>query len=170
MKPSGISVLLALLCATFIHAAEPVTPPAAQAKFIISSDSIKRTFLCAEGVAAGEIEQGVVHADLHRAKDRYLLITWTEPTRSGSGTGGPCGAGEESTLIWLHVRGDRVIASRSALYDSCRNSACSTGGPEWTGHLFTVEYEARERGTGQLVKSKAVFDAETPEKGLAVTP
>ena len=72
------------------------------AEFVIEVGDFKRTYLCADGVEAGAIDDGVIHANLKRGENRYLLITYSYMSRPGN-PNGRCGAGIESFLVWLHI-------------------------------------------------------------------
>lgn len=165
------TILSFFLLAGYIHAADPEPTDKKPATFFVHAGHIKHTYSCAVGVEAGYIEDGVIHANLRRGNDRYLLIAHSELSRPNH-PNGRCGCGIESYLVWLHIRGTTVIASQSAQYESCWKDI-SGGTPTWSGQFCTVEYENFDFNydTNESIntRSKASFDAKTPEKGMQVS-
>jgi len=165
------SFLSMFLLAGFIHAAEPEPAGKKPATFFVHAGHIKHTYSCAAGVEAGYIEDGIVHANLRRGDDRYLLIAYSEPSRPNH-PNGRCGGGIESYLVWLHISGTTVIASQSAQYESCWKHI-SGGTPAWSGQFCAVVYEDFDYNyntkEGTNTRSKASFDTKAPEKGIQVT-
>ena len=148
MKTRFISLCLCLLAASSI-VAEPSPKPAT---FFIHAGRFKHTFTCAAGVEAGNIRDGVLHADLHRGGDRFILVSYSEDSHP-SRPQGHCGSGIESYLVWLQIRGSVVVASKSAQYESCWHNI-EGGVPTWAGQLCTVEY------------TRFVYDPDTKQSTL----
>jgi len=152
------------------HAAEPDTTAKKPQTYFVHAGAIKRTYSCAAGVDAGYIEDGVVHANLRRGDDRFLLIGYSEASRPNH-PNGRCGGGIESFLVWLHVHGSTVLASKSAQYESCWRDT-QGGPPEWSGQFCIVEYSLflynYDTNKSSLLHSKATFDSKAPERGLQI--
>ena len=152
------------------HAAEPEATAKKPPTFYVHAGSIKRTYSCAAGVEAGYIQDGVVHANLRRGDDRFLLIGYSEESRPNH-PNGRCGAGIESYLVWLHVHGSSVLASQSAHYESCWRNI-EGGPPEWSSQFCVVQYERflynPDTKQSSILRSKASFDSKAPEKGLQI--
>jgi hypothetical protein len=165
------SVFSLFMFAAFMDAAEPRPTDKNEkkpAKLSVQAGNLKQTYACGAGVEPLSIENGVLYANLRRGDDRYLLIAYSELSRP-SNPNGRCGAGLESYLVWLHIRGSTVTASQSAQYESCWKDI-SGGPPAWSGQFCSVEYEdfdSSDRGSTNT-RSKASFDAKAPEKGIQV--
>jgi hypothetical protein len=146
-------------------------PEAKPAKFYVQAGKIKKTYTCAEGVEAGSVEKGVVHANLEQGAEKYLLLGYSEPSRPGNANA-RCGGGIEAYLVWLHIRGNTVLEAKTVQHESCWKDI-SGGKPAWTGKTFGVEYEAftynQELKDRVHTRTKAEFDAKAPEKGIVVT-
>jgi hypothetical protein len=152
------------------HAAPPKSGTVKAPAFSIHAGKIQHAYLCAPGVKAGKIEDGVVHADLPQGNERYLLIAYSEMSRP-SNPNGRCGAADESYLVWLHIHGDTVVEFQSAQYESCWKEITGST-PAWSGQFCSVTYEMShfDFGTNQMSEthSKATFDAKAPEKGIQI--
>ena len=166
MKFQLISLGCFLLTAS-IYGKEAAPNPAV---FFIHAGRLKRAFTCAFGVEAGKIADGVLHADLHRGGNRFILVSYTEESHP-SRPEGRCGSGTENYFVWLRIRGAAITSSQAVRYESCWNNI-EGGPPGWTGRFCTVEYERfdydPETKKGTVVDSKAFFDTEAPDKGLQI--
>ncbi len=174
MNTPFLIVFLFILTAT-IQAADSKVVAKKQTVYDVQSDLINRTYVCAKGVKEGEIKNGVVHANLLRGDSRYLLISYSEPSRQGN-PNSRCGGGMESYLIWLKVRGSTLVAAQSVQFESCWSDIdcdLSEGRPSWHGSLFTVEYvqfhHNRDAQTSSFTNHRASFDSTAPLKGIQVT-
>jgi len=139
-------------------------------KYIVHTRGFSHTYLRGPAVGPPEnfIEGGVIHARAQRGVDLYLLISCTVP--SGGNPNGECGAGEESSLYWLDIRGDTVVKAQEILYDSCwKNNMGSIVG--WKGQFFTATFDTT-LNTGpktddfSTITHLLVFDCKAPEKGI----
>ncbi|MCX6847438.1 MAG: hypothetical protein NTY98_00800 [Verrucomicrobia bacterium] len=174
MNKLGLIVLLLMVVAG-IQAADSKVVAKKQTVYAVHSDLINRTYVCAEGVEAGEIKDGIVHASLLRGDSRYLLIAYSYLSRPNH-PNGRCGGGVESYLVWLRVRGSTLVAAQSVQFESCWSDIdcdISEGRPSWHGSLFTVEYAQfhhnRDAQTSTFTNHRASFDSTTPHKGIQVT-
>lgn len=147
-----------------LHAAQGERPTAKAAKYIVHAGPIARSYDCAPGVDGRDIEDGTLYANLRRARDRYLLIGYSEQSVLNN-PGRYCGGGVESHLVWLHVRSGMVLETQAALYQSCWESV-EGDPPSWSGQFCIVDYESFR---SPQTKRRAVFDSVAPEKGLAIT-
>ena len=157
--------------AAFLHAAESKPSVSQPPTFYVHAGNIKRNYVCAAGVVAGCISNGVVHANLRRGGNRYLLIAYSEESRPGN-PNSMCGAGTESYLVWLHIRCSTVIAMQSTQYESCWRNIDSEP-PVWAGKSFVIKYMHVDCNpdTNQcsILRTKASFDPKAPEKGIKIT-
>lgn len=139
-------------------------------KFYVHAGKIKRNYACAAGVEAGYIRNGIVHANLRRGDDRYLLIAYSEESRPGS-PNSMCGGGTESYLVWLHIRNSTVIAMQSAQYESCWKNI-DRESSAWTDQALIIKYTRVDCNfdTHQcsILQNKATFDPRAPEKGIEI--
>lgn len=89
---------------------------------------------------------------------------------SGGNPNGKCGAGEESSLYWLHIHGDTVVKAQEILYASCWESIVgSIDG--WKGQFLLVSYNTivgddANPPNFSSVAHHIVFNCKAPEKGL----
>jgi hypothetical protein len=146
-------------------------PVLATDDYLVHAGKIRRTFRCAPEVEAGAVEDGVLHADLRRGGDRYLLIAYSEPSRQGN-PNAMCGGGVESYIVWLHLRAETVVAAQSIRYASCWKSI-SAGRFGWSGPVCSVSSETLVNSDDSqeifAERSKVSFDSRAPEKGLVQT-
>lgn len=172
MNKSILIVLFILTAA--IQAADSRVVAKKQTVYTVQSDLINRTYFCAEGVEAGEIKNGIVHASLLRGDNRFLLISYSRPSRPNH-PNGRCGGGVESCLVWLRVCGSTLVTAQSVQFESCWSDidcGSSEDRPAWHGPLFTVQYAQfqfnQETKTGSVVNHQASFDYRVPQKGIQV--
>lgn len=114
-----------------------------------------------------------VHAVRKRGVDYFVLYAAKEWTKGRPYPKGNCGAGIESHVTWLHVRGGKIVERNRALYQSCvdNRDGYALG---WHGPLFTVETEDLVEGsvtpdakTARWRQLKWTFDVRHPEAGFA---
>ena len=161
-----IHIIGLFLLTASVRAADPLKP----GTFFIHASRLKHTYVCAAGVETGNITDGVLHADLHRGGDRFLLVSYSQDSHPGR-PNGHCGSGIESYLVWLQIRGSTVISSQTAQYESCWHDI-QGGDPTWKGQFCTVEYSQSvydpDTKQSTTIDSKATFDAKAPDKGLQI--
>jgi hypothetical protein len=146
-----------LLLSILLMALPPVrTIDAKQDTLFIHAGRFEHTYAVAPGVEPLYIEDGVIHANLRRGKDRYMLLSYSEPYGR---------AGIESYLVWLHIRVSVVLAMQRAHYES-QWATISGGLAGWSGRRFRVVYDQFDVGT--VAHSEATFDADAPERGLTI--
>jgi hypothetical protein len=165
-------ILVMLALASSAQAADIKTPvPAGNCKYSIHAGNINQIFTCAAGVRGDEIDSGIVHADLLRGVDRYLLIEHSYISNQEN-PNGHCGAGLERYLVWLHVRDSRVVAEQSAHIESCWEDIQGDELSVCTSQSCSVKYIASEydRQAQRLnfTSYRASFDFNAPEKGLHI--
>lgn len=166
---TGFTILGALLVATCTLAKDAATD--SSTSYYVHAGRLKHTYKCAEGVEAGDIEDGVIHADLHRGQERYLLISYSELSNPAN-PNGRCGGGLESYLVWLHIRGNTVLEAQSTRYESCFQDITGSA-PRWSGQFCSLTFDSLEWNPDTKehteTHSKAIFDSKAPEKGIQVT-
>lgn len=155
----------------FAAPAMSAAPPDAAETFHVRAGRFRQSFLCGEGVVADSIERGTVLADVRRGSERWLLLSYWEPSNPAN-RGGNCGGGRESFLAWLHVRGKTLVELQSERYGSCRQNI-EGGEPSWTGQHCSVSFRRTESDPASkepvVVRTVVLFDRKAPEKGLQVT-
>jgi len=165
-------ILVMLALASPAQAADTKSPvPASACKVSIHAGNINQIFNCAAGIEAYDIDEGIVHADMLRGADRYLLIEYSHISNQGN-PNGHCGAGLERYLVWLHVRDSGVLAAQSAHFESCWEdiqgdelNICSPQRCSVEYAKFTHDPHTEQANVASYIAS---FDFNTPEKGLHI--
>ena len=94
---------------------------------------------------------------------RYVLLDIDGPSRRNGGAR-QCGAGSESSLVWLRLQGWRLLEVQSVKYESCWSSI-TYAVPARRGTLYTISFS-----DFTTMKDKTVtFDRAHPELGLVST-
>ncbi len=161
-----------LLAALFVFAAPAMAADAfgQEQKFHVSAGRFRRSFDCGPSVVSDSIERGTLLADVQRGPDRWLLLSYWEPSNPAH-PNSFCGGGRETFLLWLHVRANTVLATQSELYASCRQGI-EGGRPKWSGQHCSVAFRRTEEEPASEkrvdVRTTVLFDRQAPEKGLQV--
>lgn len=159
-----------LLAALALVLCYPLSVADTPGKYTVRARDFSHVYLCGPGVHPPDnrIENGVIHSKIQRGEDLYLVISCTIP--SGGNPNGECGAGEESSLYWLHIHGNTVVKAQEILYDSCWKPI---GGriDGWKGQFLLVTYYAvvsddANPPNSSSVMHQIVFNCKAPEKGL----
>lgn len=150
-------------------------PGAPRAEFRSDSIVIRdagKEFVLPECASISSIHR-TLHAVCKRGQDYFIVFGYSEYTR-GSPRGGHCGAGVESRLCWLHVRGGEIMERHEGLYESCIKDRYD-GALQWKDGKLTCVTEGLRKVSDKgdekphILYFKWVFDPQNPEKGLTAS-
>ncbi len=132
-------------------------------KLTLNADGVRRTYTLSDERVGVDMDRAKVLEFQNKNGLTYVLLDINGPSRRNGGAR-QCGAGSESSLVWLRLRRWRLLEIRTVRYTSC-----------W----FTIDYaQSARRGTLYTIsfsdfsamKDKTVtYDRAHPELGLVLT-
>jgi hypothetical protein len=129
----------------------------------LTADGTRHTYTLSETRVGVDMDQAKVLDFQNKNGLTYVLLDINGPSRRNGGAR-QCGAGSESSLVWLRLKRWRLLEIRSVLYESCWFSIDYTE-PERHGAFYTIS-----SSDFSVMKDKTVtYDQAHPERGLALT-
>ncbi len=129
----------------------------------LNVDGVRRTYTLSDERVGVDMDRAKVLEFQHKNGLTYVLLDVTGPSRRNGGAR-QCGAGSESSLVWLRLQRWRLLEIRSVLYESCWFSI-DYAKPERQGTLYTISFS-----DFSAMKDKTVtYDRAHPELGLVLT-
>jgi hypothetical protein len=130
---------------------------------ILTADGTRHTYTLSEKRVGVDMDQAKVLEFQNKNGLTYVLLDINGPSRRNGGAR-QCGAGSESSLVWLRLKRWHLLEIRSVLYESCWFSI-DYAKPERQGTLYTISFS-----DFSAMKDKTVmYDRAHPELGLVLT-
>jgi hypothetical protein len=160
---SRILAALAVVLVGLAFAQDSVKATGRGHTLTLNADGVRRTYTLSEKRVGVDMDQARVLEFQHKNGLSYVLLDISGPSNRAGGSH-QCGAGQESSLVWLHLKRWHLLEFRAVRYSSC-----------W----FSIDYAKAERhGTFYTIsfsdfsamKDKTVtYDRAHPELGLTLT-
>jgi hypothetical protein len=129
----------------------------------LNVDGVRRTYTLSEKRVGVEMDRARVLEFQRKNGLNYVLLDISGPSNRAGGSH-QCGAGRESSLVWLRLKGRRLLEIQSVLYESCWFSI-DYAKPERHATLYTISFS-----DFSAMKDKTVtYDRAHPELGLVLT-
>jgi hypothetical protein len=130
---------------------------------ILTADRTRHAYTLSETRVGVDMDQAKALEFQNKNGLTYVLLDITGPSRRNGGAR-QCGAGSESSLVWLRLQRWRLLEIRAVRYYSCWFSI-DYAKPERQGTLYTISFS-----DFSAMKDKTVtYDRAHPELGLVLT-
>ena len=96
----------------------------------------------------------------------YLLCLTTGPSRRHGNPYGRCGAGIETSVIWLKLHAWRIVDSQQRRVESCWTDQSVVKGPHWRDRKCFVVFWDPHDDNSEVTLS---YDCDKPNEGLSFT-
>ncbi len=132
-------------------------------RLILNVDGVRRTYTLSEKRVGVDMDHARVLEFQRQNGLTYALLDIDGPSNRAGGSN-QCGAGQESSLVWLRLKRWRLLEIQSVKYESCWSSI-TYAVPARRGALYTISFS-----DFTAMKDKTVtFDRAHPELGLVST-
>lgn len=153
------------LLAVLAHGADLRVVRAARSTVTLRQGDTPRKLVLPEAVAT-DLEDAVLLAWRQARGTHFLLLLVSEPSRRSPNGMGPCGAGWESTVVWVKLENWTIRELRHQRVESCREPFNLMGGPRWKDGVCSIVYWEYTDG-GREVTLR--YDAKKPAEGFSFT-
>ena len=113
-----------------------------------------------------DMDDAVLLADQVRAEHRYLLLQVTGPSRRSGNGNGNCGAGVETSIVWLKLTNWKIAESKHRKVESCWTDEGFLETPKWKDGICKVVFWAPRENNQEFTLT---YDSAKPEKGFQLT-
>ena len=113
-----------------------------------------------------DMDDAILLADQVRAEHRYLLLQVTGPSRRSGNGNGNCGAGVETSIVWLKLTNWRIAELKHRKVESCWTDEGFLETPKWKDGICKVVFWAPRENNQEFTLT---YDAAKPEKGFQLT-
>ncbi len=129
-------------------------------RLILTVGTVQHRYILSEQRVGVDMDRASVLAFQTRAGLTYVLLDVSGPSRRYGPTH-ECGAGYESSLVWLRLKGWRLLEIRAVRYDSCWFSLEVDGEPQ-RGARYSVSFW----DFGTMKYKTVTYDRAHPERGF----
>jgi hypothetical protein len=110
-----------------------------------------------------DMDDAILLADQSRAEHRYLLLQVTGPSRRSGNGNGNCGAGVETSIVWLKLADWKIVESKHRKVESCWTDEGFLQTPQWQDGICKVVFWAPRENNQEFTLT---YDSAKPEKGF----
>ncbi len=89
-----------------------------------------------------DMDDAILLADQVRAEHRYLLLQVTGPSRRSGNGNGNCGAGVETSIVWLKLTNWKIAELKHRKVESCWTDEGFLEMPKWKDGICKVVFWA----------------------------
>jgi hypothetical protein len=118
-----------------------------------------------EGVMV-DMDDAILLAHQVRSRHRYLLLLVTGPSRRYGNPNGRCGAGVETSILWLKLINWKIAESKHRRVESCWTGEGLLETPKWKDGICKVVFWAPRENNQEFTLT---YDSAKPEKGFQLT-
>lgn len=113
-----------------------------------------------------DMDDAILLADQVRAEHRYLLLQVTGPSRRSGNGNGNCGAGVETSIVWLKLTNWKIAELKHRKVESCWTDEGFLEMPKWKDGICKVVFWAPRENNQEFTLT---YDSAKPEKGFQLT-
>ncbi|MBV6498152.1 MAG: hypothetical protein CJBNEKGG_00367 [Prosthecobacter sp.] len=113
-----------------------------------------------------DMDDAILLADQVRAEHRYLLLQVTGPSRRSGNGNGNCGAGVETSIVWLKLTNWKIAELKHRKVESCWTDEGFLEMPKWKDGICKVVFWAPRENNQEFTLT---YDSGKPEKGFQLT-
>lgn len=158
-----IGVLVAAL-AGLAFAQASVTTIGRGQTLILTIGEINHTYTLLDTRVGVDMDEAKLLDIQYKSGLIYVLLDVTGPSNRAGGSY-QCGAGFESSLVWLRLKRWRLLEIRAVRYNSCWYSLEFDVPLKRSGALYTISF----MNFGAMKDKTATYDRARPELGIALT-
>jgi hypothetical protein len=133
-------------------------------KLILTVGSTRHIYTLSEARIGVDMDEVSLVDVQHKNGLTYVVLTVYGPSRRNGGAH-ECGAGYESSLVWLRLKRWHLLEIRSVKYESCWYSLESDAPPKRRGSLYTIAFS----DFGAMKDKTVTYDRAHPELAFALT-
>ena len=113
-----------------------------------------------------DMDDAVLLANKNRKDFQYILLFVTGPSRRGGNHMGRCGAGIESSIVWLKLRNWQIADSKHRLVESCWHGQSLLKPVQWIHEVCcAVFWDPNDENSTVTLR----YDSRKPQKGFSFT-
>lgn len=154
-----------LLAAVLGHGADLRVVRAAERAITLRQGDTPRKLLLPAAVAT-DLEDAVLLAWRQTGGTHFLLLLVSEPSRRSPNGMGQCGAGWESTVVWVKLENWKIQDLRHRVVSSCREVKTLFEGPNWQDGVCTLVFSDHTDGAREITLR---YDSKKPAEGFSLT-
>ena len=131
---------------------------------ILTVDRIRYSYTLSDTRVGVDMDEAKLLDIQHKSGLTYVLLDINGPSNRAGGSH-QCGAGIESSLVWLRLKRWQLLEVRAVRYGSCWFSLESDVPLKRSGTLYTISF----MDFGAIKAKTVTYDRARPELGFALT-